>query len=168
MLVVLVGVVTVTFFLARVIPADPARLAAGLYAGPEQVAEVKRVMGLDQPLVVQYTRYVAGLAGLDFGLSVQSRRPVVDDLKAFLPATLELVLAAFAIYAIVGIGLGVMWAVRPHTFAALVIRLLALGGAAVPVFWVGPPWAGCQLPVGSIRRSLRHPASLVCTRWMRC
>jgi ABC-type dipeptide/oligopeptide/nickel transport system permease component len=134
--VVLLGIVTTTFLLSRVIPADPARLAAGIDAGPDQVAEVKRVMGLDQPVFVQFARYVAGLAHLDFGLSIQSRRPVTDDLATVLPATLELVLLSFFVYAVLGIALGILWSMRPRTLEALVIHLVSIGGVAVPVFWV--------------------------------
>jgi ABC-type dipeptide/oligopeptide/nickel transport system permease component len=129
--------VTVTFVLSRIVPADPARLAAGLQAGPEQVAEVRHVLGLDRPLPEQYARYIVGLAELDFGRSIQSRQPVAEDLKLYLPATLELVLASFAVYVVVGIAAGVVWAVWPRGVHAVAIRLLSIVGVAVPVFWVG-------------------------------
>src|SRR5262245_53591317 len=88
---VVLGVVTLTFFIARIIPADPARLAAGLNAGQEQVEEVRRALGLDQPVYVQYQRYMAGLLQFDLGRSIQTRQPIWDDLKGVFPATLELV-----------------------------------------------------------------------------
>lgn len=136
-LVVVWAAVTITFVLSRIVPADPARLAAGLQAGPEQVAEVRRLMGLDRPLVVQYITYIGGLAQFDFGRSVQSRQPVLDDLRVFVPATLELVLTAFAIYAVLGVALGVVWAVWPRGPHAALIRLACVQAVAVPVFWLG-------------------------------
>lgn len=136
-IVVALSIITMTFVLSRVIPADPARLAAGLDATPEQVAEVRHVMGLDQPLYAQYGRYLWGLLHWDLGRSVQSRQPVANDVRQFLPATLELVLTSFAVYVVLGISLGVVWAVWPRSWVARAIRFLAVSGAAVPVFWVG-------------------------------
>ncbi len=136
-LFVVFGVVTLTFFIARVIPADPARMAAGLHANPEQVQEVRRQLGLDQPLPVQYARYVAGLLRFDLGKSIQSRRPVMDDIKLFLPATLELVFISFIIYVFVGISAGVFCAIRPHSFGAMIAQVGSIAGAAIPIFWIG-------------------------------
>lgn len=136
LLVVVWAAVSLTFVLSRVIPADPARLAAGMQAGPEQVAEVRRVLGLDKPLTSQYVQYITGIARLDLGNSIQTREPVVGDVRLYLPATLELVLAAFAVYALLGIALGVAWALRPARFSARVISLATVAGAAVPVFWI--------------------------------
>lgn len=137
MLVVVLAAVTATFFLARVIPADPARLAAGLQAGPEQVEQVRTELGLDRPLGVQYVDYVAGLARLDFGDSIQTRRPVLDDLKVFVPPTVELVAVSFIVFASLGILLGAVWAFWPGGVLAALIRYGSVIGAAVPVFWVG-------------------------------
>ncbi len=135
--VVAFSIVTLTFVISRVIPADPARLAAGLNAEPAQVEEVRRLMGLDQPLARQYVAYLRGLLRGDLGRSVQSRQPVLDDLRMFLPATIELVVAAFAVYVVLGVGLGVLWAAWPDSWAARAIHLLTVGGVAVPVFWAG-------------------------------
>lgn len=137
LLVVIWAAVTLTFFLSRVVPADPARLAAGLQAGPEQVAEVRRLLGLDQPLIVQYLDYLGGLLQLDFGRSIQTRGPVIDDLLVFLPATLELVVLAAIGFTVVGIALGVIWAVWPRGIHSVLIRLIAVTAVAVPVFWIG-------------------------------
>lgn len=137
LLVVVWAAITITFVLSRIVPADPARLAAGLQAGPEQVAEVRALMGLDDPLPEQYVTYLSGLLQFDFGRSVQTRRPVLDDIVVFLPATLELVVSAFAIYVVLGIGLGIVWAVWPRGLHATLIRLACVSGVAVPVFWVG-------------------------------
>lgn len=137
LIVVVWAAVTVTFVLSRVVPADPARLAAGMQAGPEQVAEVRRQLGLDRSLPVQYVSYITGLASGDFGDSVQTRRPVVDDLRAYLPATLELVIIAFVLFSLLGVALGIVWAVWPGGLHSWAIRVGSLLGAAVPVFWIG-------------------------------
>jgi len=127
---------SLTFLLSRVIPADPARLAAGLNAGPEQVAEVRRQLGLDLPLWDQYFNYWGGILRLDFGDSVQSRQPVLGDVLYFLPATLELVLIALVIYAAVGVALGIIWATLPTGFRSWSLNALSVLGAGVPVFWL--------------------------------
>ena len=137
LLVVVWAAVSLTFLLSRVVPADPARLAAGLQAGPEQVAEVRALLGLDKPLFEQYLDYIAGIATLDFGDSIQTRGPVLGDVLEVLPATLELVILAFTIYAVIGIALGVLWAVRPRGFASRLIGIATIVGVAVPVFWMG-------------------------------
>lgn len=137
LLLVVWAAVSLTFVLSRIVPADPARLAAGLQAGPEQVAEVRRVLGLDKPLFTQYVDYVTGIARLDLGDSIQTREPVLADVQRYLPATLELVLTAFAIYAVLGVALGVLWALRPKGPLAALIGLASIAGAAVPVFWIG-------------------------------
>lgn len=134
---VVLGVVTLTFFISRVIPADPARLAAGLTAGQEQVEEVRRNLGLDQPVYVQYGRYMAGLLQFDLGRSIQTRQPVWNDIKLFFPATLELVLVSFAIYVVLGLSIGVVWALYPDTLAATMAKGVSVMGSAIPVFWIG-------------------------------
>ncbi|WP_283137985.1 ABC transporter permease [Rhizohabitans arisaemae] len=136
-LVVVWSAVSVTFLLSRIVPADPARLAAGLDAGPEQVAQVRAEMGLDQPLIVQYGRYLGDLLTGDLGRSVQTRQPVLDDLLSALPASLELILVSSLIYAVLGVLAGIAWAYWPRGPHTLLLRLGAVVGVAVPVFWVG-------------------------------
>jgi ABC-type dipeptide/oligopeptide/nickel transport system permease component len=136
LLLVVWAAVSLTFVLSRVVPADPARLAAGLQAGPEQVAQVRHTLGLDQPVWRQYLDYVSGIARLDLGTSIQTRQPVLDDVLHYLPPTLELVIAAFVLYAVLGIALGILWAMRPAGLASKAIGLVSVAGAAVPVFWI--------------------------------
>src|SRR4051794_6598897 len=102
MVFVLWGVSLVTFFLARVAPADPARLIAGPHANAAAIANIRTIYGLDQPLPIQYARYLGGLVHGDLGTSFMTRRPVAADLLAFLPATLELALSALVIGSLVG------------------------------------------------------------------
>ncbi|WP_439593507.1 ABC transporter permease [Microbacterium sp.] len=136
-LLVVWAAVSLTFVLGRVIPADPARLAAGMNAGPEQVEAVRRQLGLDLPLWQQYIDYIGGILRLDFGDSIQSRQPVLDDILRFLPATLELVLVAMFVYAVVGVGLGILWAVLPDGARSRTLNVVSILGAALPVFWIG-------------------------------
>ncbi|MFD1715839.1 ABC transporter permease [Amnibacterium flavum] len=135
--VVVWAAVSLTFVLGRVVPADPARLAAGLNAGPEQVAEVRRQLGLDLPLWDQYLNYLGGILRLDLGDSIQSRQPVLQDILYFLPPTLELVFIAAFTYAVIGVSLGVVWALLPDGFRSKLINVISVIGAALPVFWIG-------------------------------
>jgi peptide/nickel transport system permease protein len=135
-LIVIVGVVTLTFFAARVVPSDPAQLYAGPRANAVRVAEVRARFGLDRPLPEQFVRYVGGLLAGEFGDSFKSKRAVADDLRIYLPATLELVLGAYALAIVMGVPLGVLagaWGGgvfdRLGSFAAIL-------GASVPVFWL--------------------------------
>ena len=136
LLVVLVAV-SITFALSRIVPADPARLAAGLEAGPEQVEQVRQDLGLDDPVMVQYVRYVTGLARGDFGDSIRTRGPILDDVVESLPASLELIVVSFTIFASLGVLAGIVWAYWPRGVHAILLRAVAVAGSAVPVFWVG-------------------------------
>lgn len=134
---VLIGVVTVLFVLTRLIPGDPAQLAAGPKAGPEQVAQVRKDFGLDKPLPVQYVRYIQGLLRGDLGISIQTNRPVKDDLKLYFPATVELALCGVLITVLLGVPLGVLSAVKVGSWPDHAGRVVALLGASVPIFWLG-------------------------------
>ncbi|MBI4278083.1 MAG: ABC transporter permease, partial [Armatimonadetes bacterium] len=83
MVFVFFGITTLTFVITNLVPADPAKLAAGLEARGEQVEQMRRLMGLDQPLSVQYVRYVTRLLRGDFGLDARSQRPVADQLRQY-------------------------------------------------------------------------------------
>ncbi|MFC7546854.1 ABC transporter permease [Plantactinospora sp. GCM10030261] len=136
-LLTLLGVLLLTFTLVRVLPGDPARLRAGPYAGPERLAEVRRQMGLDEPLLTQLARYVVDALRLDLGASIRTQQPVRDELLDRLPATLELSLYALVLATLVGIGLGVLAAVRPGRLVDHLVRGAIVVGTSMPVFWVG-------------------------------
>ena len=91
------GLLAVTFVISRVIPADPVALVAGETATPAQVEALRRQLGFDRPLVVQFADYVARLARGDIGTSIFTRRPIAEDLAHRLPATIELTLAAMVV-----------------------------------------------------------------------
>ena len=133
---VLLGVSAVTFALARVVPADPARKWVGPRARPEQGEQARLELGLDRPLYEQYLRYLRQVLGGDLGTSVRSHRPILDDLRIYLPATLELVLASMAISTLVGVPLGVLAAVHKDSGLDRGCRLFAVLNISMPVFWL--------------------------------
>lgn len=136
MLVTLFGLTVVVFTVARVTPGDPARLAAGPDASVEQIKLITREFGLDRPLPEQYLLYMKGLTRGDFGRSIRTRRDVWSDVKAFLPATLELVFFAMGLAAVLGVAFGVLAAVYRDTWVDHLLRLVSIGGVAVPMFWL--------------------------------
>ena len=137
LLLTVLGAVTVTFALATLVPSDPARAALGPDATESQVANYRRERGLDQPVLVQYVRYVGAVARGDFGTSIVTRTPVIDDLAAFVPATVELLIPSLAIAIVFGFVLGVAAAFYRDTWIDQVSRLLSLIGLSMPVFWLG-------------------------------
>jgi peptide/nickel transport system permease protein len=137
MALVVVGITLVTFVTLHLFPADPARLLAGPGAQEAQIQQIRRELGLDEPLPVQYLRYLRDLATGNLGRSIQTGQPVADDLLKRLPATLELALVTMAIYIAVSIPLGMVAAVTRGRPLDLLIRLVAVAGLAVPAFWLG-------------------------------
>lgn len=133
---VLLGLSVLIFVLSRVIPGDPVRLALGLEATPEQVNQLRRQMGLDRPLVVQFVSYLTGALRGDFGYSLRTHRNVARDLVDFFPATFELTSVAMLISVAVGVPLGILAAVRKDALPDHVSRILALIGVALPRFWL--------------------------------
>ena len=132
----LLGVSAIVFILARVIPGDPAQLAAGEQATPEMVEAFRKEYRLDRPLYVQYLGYLGGMLRGDLGRSMFTGRPVLDDLKAFLPATLELTAAGITLAMLVGVPGGVFAALYRNRWPDQLARGLALTGVSFPVFWL--------------------------------
>ena len=131
----LLGLLVLTFALIRIVPADPAAALAGENATVEQVAQIRRQYGLDQPLHVQFATYLQQVAQLDFGESVYSRRPVALDIRQRLPATLELTFAALILATVLGIPLGTIAAVYHNQWPDVVLRIVSVGGVAIAAFW---------------------------------
>jgi len=134
---ILIGLTLLLFVVARLLPGDPVGLAAGPNASAETIAQLRQEFGFDQPLPVQYWTYLTGLLHGDWGTSVFTRRPVFEDILTFLPATLELVFAALLLAVIVGIPLGLLTAVYRNGVLDYATRTLALGGIAMPRFFLG-------------------------------
>ncbi|MEZ5812191.1 MAG: ABC transporter permease [Rhizobiaceae bacterium] len=133
-LIVLVGVSMLIFTIARVIPGDPARIALGPNATPEQVENLRQALHLDQSIVVQYGYFIADLARGDLGISLYTNRPVTADIAQFLPATLELVLVAGVMMIGIGLPLGIVSARYRGRWADNLVRLVSLLGVSAPSF----------------------------------
>ena len=116
---ILLGVTLICYLLLFMLPADPARQIAGRSATPEVVENIRHQLGLDLPLYQQYGRYVLDLVQGDLGTSIRTNRPVLEDLQAFFPATLELALVALFLAILVGVPLGV-----PGILSAAVLGFL--------------------------------------------
>jgi len=132
--IVILGITIITFVLTRLIPADPARAAAGPEASAEAVETLRTLMGLDRPLPVQYVSYMRDLVSLNFGRSIQTQRYVREDLAAFFPATAELALWVMLVYTTISIGLGVVAAISQGRALDYAIRVAALIGVGLPAF----------------------------------
>lgn len=132
---VLVGMSILTFTISHVIPADPAAAAAGPEATAEAIETIRRRMGLDRPLPEQYLRYMAGLILRgDLGESIRTHRPVAEDIKNRLPASLELAGVSFFFALPTGVFLGIISARWAGRLADALTRLFAILGVSVPVF----------------------------------
>lgn len=135
-LVVLLGVVTITFFVSRVLPTDAAAKWVGGRATPEQIAAAEIELGLDKPLPVQYVTYLKDLVQGNLGNSLRTHEPITKELKAYVPATLELVLFGFIIAIIIGIPLGIYSAKKKDQLLDHVSRFFSIGAVSLPTFWV--------------------------------
>jgi peptide/nickel transport system permease protein len=133
---VLWGVTLVTFFLSRVVPGNPARLMAGPEASPSAIAHIGRIYGLNDPLYVQYGRYMRDLAQGNLGFSFLTRRNVRTDIATFLPATLELAGYALLLGFVLALVTGTVAAYRRGKAADAAGRLSAIAGLSIPVFWL--------------------------------
>lgn len=131
------GLLAVTFFIGRVIPVDPALAVAGERAPEHVLQRVRQEMGLNQPLPVQFARYVGKALQGDFGRSVLTTNPVFDDIRKTFPATLELATCGILLGAGLGVPLGVWAAVRRGGAADHAVRVMGLVGYSVPIFWLG-------------------------------
>lgn len=133
----LFGLVTVVFILIQLLPGDPRYLLAGPLATDQQLANLTVQLGLDQPIYVRYFRYVASLAQGDLGYSWYTGTPVTEELARRFPATLELVLAAFALILITAIPLGIASAISRHPVISKGVFGYGMVAGSLPDFWWG-------------------------------
>ncbi|ODT66708.1 MAG: peptide ABC transporter permease [Pelagibacterium sp. SCN 63-23] len=131
------GLLAITFFIGRVIPIDPVLAVVGDRATQAQYETARIAMGLDQPLWMQFISYVGKVFTGDFGMSVSTGRPVIDDLSRFFPATLEMATLGILIGVALGVPLGVTAAARQGSWLDQAIRVVGLLGYSVPAFWLG-------------------------------
>ncbi|WP_172327576.1 ABC transporter permease [Mangrovicoccus sp. HB161399] len=135
--VTVLGLLFVTFFIGRVMPIDPVLAVVGERASPEVYADARAALGLDQPLPVQFWYYLREVARGDFGMSLLTARPVIDDIARVFPATLELATLGVLIGVLIGVPLGVLAAVNRGRWVDQIARLVALVGYSMPIFWLG-------------------------------
>lgn len=132
-----VGLMAVTFVIGRVLPTDPAMAIVGNRASEEVYQAMRIQLGLDKPILTQFWIFLSSAVQGDFGQSIMTARPVVDDIKRFFPATLELATLATFIGVLLGIPMGVLAAVRQGKMIDHVVRVVGLIGYSVPIFWLG-------------------------------
>jgi peptide/nickel transport system permease protein len=132
------GVTLIAFVLTHLVPGDPAEANLGQRAGSDPVAVrvFRERYGLDKPLPVQYVVYLSNLLHGDMGESEQSRRPVRADLGEYIPATAELAVTSIILSGVLGVGLGVLAALRRNQLTDQVLRIVSLGGISMPSFWL--------------------------------
>lgn len=131
----LIGLSILTFVISHLVPADPAKLAAGPRATPDMVQTIRHEYGLDQPIYVQYVRYVGNLLRGDWGRSIVTQHAVGSELRQYFPATLELVLASMVIAIGLGIPLGVLAAVHQNRWPDHLSRVFTISFVSIPRFW---------------------------------
>ena len=136
-LVVVFCVMSIAFLLSYAVPSDPARVAVGPRASADTVARARRQMGLDQPLYVQYGRFMARVLRADFGFSYVYNRPVLPEIVRRLPATVRLALGGVLVEVLLGIPIGVISAIRAHSLLDRILMVNAFVLLAAPMFWLG-------------------------------
>ncbi len=135
---VVVGVSVLVFSIVHLLPGDPVlAILSGANATAEQEQALRAQLRLEDPLVVQYAQFVARAAVGDFGRSIFSGRPVIEEIRDQLPSTLELAATAIVFAAVIGLGLGMLAAVRRNTWVDRLAMFVALGGVSMPSFWLG-------------------------------
>lgn len=136
-LLLILLVTFVVFILLHITPGDPATIILGEQATSEQVADLRRSMGLDRPLPEQYARFLANAVHGDFGMSIRAQRPALEYVLERLPATLQLSAGAFAFAVLTGIPTGILSAVKRLSVWDHSSMFVALLGQSMPVYWLG-------------------------------
>ena len=137
LLYVLFGVSLTIFLLMRLIPGDPALVMLGERATAERIAEVRRGLGLDQPLAVQYLIYLRNILTGNLGRSIHTNTRVTEELLERFPATIELSLAAICLASFIGVLAGIVSATRQYSMLDSGFMVLSLAGVSMPIFWLG-------------------------------
>ena len=133
---VLIGVSLIVFTLMQLSPGDPAMIILGAQAAPEDIANLREEMGLNDPLVVQFFRFLFGMFTLDFGTSYKDGMPVLTKLLEALPYTAQLTFSAILLALIVGIPAGIISATKQYSIFDRIASVLALIGFSTPNFWL--------------------------------
>lgn len=155
---VLIGATFLVFVSIRFVPGDPAIAIAGELATPELREQVRKDLGLDEPMLLQFGIYLTRTLQGDMGQSVRTRQPVLDEITLRLPKTLQLAIWSLLLAAVIGIPIGVISAVRANSWVDAGSMTFALLGVSMPIFWLGlmmmiffavllPRWLGLSEPV---------------------
>ncbi len=136
-LVTILGVLTIVFLLLRLIPGDPARLVAGLTASPEEVEAVRQRLGMDEPLPIQYGIFLSDIARGDFGTSLYTNEPVMNDIAERLPYTFQLALVTIVLTTVLGVPLGIFAATHERTWIDFIISVVSLLWISLPSYALG-------------------------------
>lgn len=137
LLPVLWGVATLTFFLSRMVPGDPADAMAGQRATAEQRQQIRQKYGFDKPLIIQYGKYLISICKGDLGISYDSHRPVATIILERFPYTLKLAVLAMTFAIVLGLAAGIISALLPNSWWDRLAMVLSLIGISTPVFWLG-------------------------------
>ena len=136
-LLLLAGVSLATFVIFFQIPANPAELVAGKNATPEMIEEIEHRLGLDRPWYIQYWRFLSRAVQGDLGFSYINQQKVAPTLLAAFPVTISLAIGAAIIWLAIGIPIGIISALKPHSLPDRLSMIFALVGISTPVFWLG-------------------------------
>jgi peptide/nickel transport system permease protein len=134
---VMIGVTFVVFFIMQLVPGDPAVLLAGEGASKETIEAIREQLGLNRPLFVQYFDYLTNILKGDLGVSLKNSQPVLDEILVRLPITLELAIFSIIITIVLGMGAGIISAIKPYSMQDVGVMLVALVGISLPSFWFG-------------------------------
>jgi len=134
---VLLGVILVIFIIMDLTPGNPARIILGESASQEDVEQLSEEMGLNDPLLIRYARYVSSIVRGDFGNSYKSKGPVIDEIAARFPNTLVLSLVGILIAVVLALPLGIFAAIKQNSLYDTVSMFVALIGISMPAFWLG-------------------------------
>jgi peptide/nickel transport system permease protein len=140
MIPTLFGVAALVFVIMRIMPGDVALLIVageGGRADPAQVEKVRRELGLDKPLLVQFAHWFWGVLRFDFGTSIWTTRPVLYEIGVRLPLTLQIAVMATIVATLIAIPVGTLAALRQDTWVDYVMRVVSIAGLAIPSFWLG-------------------------------
>ncbi len=137
MIVLLLGLTFIVFASLYIAPGDPAEIAAGANATADEVEKMRVYLGLDQPFMVQYLKYLGNLLHGDLGTSIITRQPILNELIVRLPNTLNLAVSSMIFACVIGIPLGVIAAIKKDSILDNLLTTVSLFGISVPNFWLG-------------------------------
>ncbi|MCL5951049.1 MAG: ABC transporter permease [Chloroflexi bacterium] len=137
MVPVLIGTSLVVFIIVRLLPGDPAIAMLGTSATPGELVRMRHLLGLDEPVYIQYLRFLADIARGNFGDSISRGVPALQVVMDTLPATIELAVTSMLLSIVIAVPLGVIAAVRQHSIIDYASMIFALAGVSMPIFWLG-------------------------------